>query len=140
MEALEGGVFAFGAVAADEVVAGGFVEFGDHGGDVGGIVLEVAVEGGDELAAGVMDAGVHGGALSGVLGEGEDADAVATLDALEGGVGGAVVDQDEFVVDAGEGAVDLLLEFGDVVLLIVEGDDNGEGGAGGVGHGHEAGR
>lgn len=102
--------------------------------------MEVAVEGGDELAARVMDAGVHGGALTGIFGEGEDSDAGAALDALEGGVGGAVVDQDEFVVDAGEGAVDLLLEFGDVVLLIVEGDNNGEGGAGGVGHGHEAGR
>lgn len=140
MEAFEGSVFAFGSVTADKVVAGGFVEFGDHGRDVGGIVLEVAVEGGDELASGVMDAGVHGGALASVLGEGEDADAGAALDALEGGVGGAVVDEDEFVVDAGEGLVDLLLKFGDIVLLIVEGDYDGEGGAGGVGHGHEAGR
>ena len=35
-------------------------------------------------------------------------------------IGGAVIDEDEFVVDPGEGLVDLPLEQGDVFLLIVE--------------------
>lgn len=100
MKALEGGVFAFGAVAADEVVARCLVQFGHHGGDVGGVILEVAVKGGDQFAASVMDASVHSGALASVFCEGKDSDAGASIDSLKGGVGRTIIDKDEFVIDA----------------------------------------
>jgi hypothetical protein len=39
---------------------------------------------------------------------------------------GAVVDEHEFVIDARQGGVDLLLKFHDIVLLIIERDDDGK--------------
>jgi hypothetical protein len=141
LQAFEGGVFAVGAIAADEVEARALIERGDHGGDVGGVVLQVAVEGGDEVADGGVDAGVHGGALTGVLGEGDQADGGVWLDVGEGGIGRAVIDEDEFVADAGEGGTDFSLQLGDVVLLIVERYDDREGGGGhgGLGRGARVG-
>ena len=124
LEAFEGGVAAFGAVAADEVVA--LMEEVNHGGEVMGVVLEVAVEEGDEGGGGGHDAGVHGGGLAAILGKGEDADAGEWGDVGEGGVGGAVVDEDEFEVGGGEGGEDFAHEFRDVAFLVVEGDDEGE--------------
>jgi hypothetical protein len=132
LEAFEGGVFAGGAVSANEVEA--LVEFVGELEDIGGIVLEVAVEEGDDFAVSGVDAGVEGGALPGILFKLEEADVGVTPDRGDGIVGGAVIDKDEFVMLVAEGGVDFLLEAGDVVFLVIEGDDDGEfwGGACGV--------
>ncbi len=104
LEAFEGGVAALGAVAADEVEA--LVEQVEHGGEVAGVVLEVAVEEGDDGSGGGHDAGVHGGGLAAIFGELEDADEGMAGDVGDGGVGGAVVDEDEFEGGGGEGGDD----------------------------------
>ena len=119
-------VFAVGAVAANQVVA--FVEFFEEARDVGGVVLAVAIHEEDGIAASGVDPGVHGAALAGVLGKTQDADFGPGGDAGEGGVGGFIVDEDNFEGASLEGVADFFAQGCDVVFFVIERDDDGEHG------------
>ncbi len=73
-----------------------------------------------------MDPGEHRGTLTGVLLEFEQSRVLVAQHGTDRIVARSVVDEDEFVVDARERFVDLLLEESDVLLLVVERDDDGE--------------
>ena len=119
---------AVGAVAADEV--GAFGDFLEEPGDVVGIILAVAVEEDDDFSASGVDAGVEGGALASILGKFNDLDGGGADDAGAGLVGGAVIDEDELVIDGGEGFGDFFLEGGDIFFFVEERDDERDGGHG----------
>ena len=72
----------------------------------------------------------YGRALAGVPGKLDDAHFGAALNPGEGLILRTIVDENEFVIDARERGGDLVLQFGDVPLLIVERDDDGDGGHG----------
>ena len=147
-------------VAKEEGVAVDDVEFG-MGGEVGDLALEVvglpevvAVEERDEIAGGGAEAGVAGAGEAAVfLDEVDDAVCGIGEEGGEcgfegGGVGRAVVDDEDFVGwdGLGEGGAE---GFGQVLGDVVGGDDDadargggvgdrGEGGCGGVGGAHAA--
>ncbi len=85
----------------------------------------------NDLAAGGVHAGEHGGALAGVLAEANQADAGAGGNIPRGGVPAAVVHENDLVGEAAQGVGDLPLQFRDVLLLVEEGNDDGELGRGG---------
>ncbi len=122
-------VAALGSPAADDVVS--FFEFGEEVRDLVGVVLEVAVHGEDELTLGVVEAGGEGGGLAEVASKLDDEDArIDGGDLFEQAVGavtGAVVDEDEFkgVVDLLHDGFEPVVEGGDVLFFVVEGDDDG---------------
>ena len=118
-----------GTPTADDVVT--LFEFGEEGGDLIGVVLEVAIHSEDVVALGVIEAGGEGGGLAEVAAELDDEDAaIYRSDLFEqaiGAVTGAIVDKDQF-----EGFTDLLhdgleaiVERGDVILFVVEWHDDG---------------
>lgn len=88
------------AVVGCEDVAVGVAgdEVGDGGEEVG-VPEVVGVEEGDVFASGLFDAPVTGGGDAGVrLGDEADAGIIDGLDGGDGVVGGAIVDDDHFVV------------------------------------------
>ena len=117
-------ILSFYAPAADEVVA--FLQLREHEWDVVGVVLPVAVEQHDDVAFCFVAADVHRRALAGVFLECDDANARPTHDALQRFVGGAIIDEHEFVFSPGERGGKFRLERRDIVLLIKERDDDGK--------------
>ena len=123
------GVVAFLFVARHEVVA----LVNDHaveGGNLVGRVLQVGVHGDNHVALGLVEAAIEGRTLAVVASE---LDAVHVpvlacepLDDLPGAVGGAVVDEDNFVGVAvgGHHAPYPGVEFGQGLVLIVERHNN----------------
>src|SRR5206468_3064091 len=117
-------------------------ELRDQHRNVRGVVLKVRVERDDDPTAGQAEARVEAGALSGVALEVDRADLRRRLrhpvDDLPAAVRGAVVDQQRLVPPARrhERAAYLLPERAEVVLLVEDGDDEGDLG----GHGVTSGR
>ena len=123
---------------ADDVVVRGQRE---EAGDVRGVVLQVPVQRHDDLAPGVIEPRRERRRLPEVPAERhQDPAGVRRPDRFQAGPGpvrGAVVHGDDLVGDAlrVQGAADLVGEDGDVLLLVEDGDDDGQGGAVGLRHG-----
>lgn len=117
------------AGAVDDIGAA-FEDGLEESGVVVGVVFEVGILDEDDIAGGFGEAGVEGGAFALVVvveggddvGEagGEGGEEVA------GAVGGAVIDEDDFALEAGVDAADGFEEVGEGLDLVVDGDDDGE--------------
>ena len=121
----EGTILAVDALANDEVPLITVPDEGQHGGQVGRVVLEVTVHGSDEIAPGHVDARHQGEALAVVLAELHDDEAgvVDTLQFPDGPVGAPVVHVDDLVLHLPrQGGVDPVDEGADVLALVVNGD------------------
>src|SRR5438270_821847 len=68
-------------------------------------------------------AGIHRGALTRVFAEGQHAHAIAGFDARNRRVLAPVVDEDDFIIEAGERALQFLLKNGYVFFLVVNGNN-----------------
>ncbi len=116
--------------AVDHVVP--LVQLGQQGGDVGRVVLAVGVEGDDDATAGVVEAGGESGRLAVVAPEANGDDARVgrgqCLQAGEAAVAAAVVDEQDFVVEPRvvERGANLGRQRGQVVFLVIDGDDEAE--------------
>ena len=117
------------APSADDVVSGRNL-FQEQR-NVGGIVLQVAIHGDDVFPAGVIEACGQSGGLSEIAAQLDDCDAAIDCGDLaklgECVVARSIVDQDDLkrlavVFHYGLQAV---IEIGDVLLLVVQGDDDG---------------
>ncbi len=116
--------------AVDDVVPLG--EFFEEFGDFGGVVLQVGVHHEEDVAAGGAHAGGQRRRLAKVSSEANSRNAVIfsgqIANCLPTGVGGAIVDEDDF--DVGDGGAtrcrDLRVEFTKAVGFVEDGDDDGE--------------
>ena len=113
--------------ARNDVVSG--VDLGEQGGDVRRIVLEVGVQGDDDVPPGEIEPRGQGGRLAEVPPEPDDADPrVARPEALQGlerAVRASVIDEDDLVgpPESGADPAELLIELGEALLLVEDGDD-----------------
>ena len=141
-------VLAVAPPAGDDVEA--LVDPVEEPGDVGGVVLAVAVHRHEDRAAREVERGRERGGLAAVAPEEGDEDVVG-VGVLDRGelrrraVGRAVVDEDQLVTQRrpAEHAVKLVVQRGDVVDLVVDGDQDREVDSGGgrdVGRGVGGGR
>ncbi len=111
------------AVSAHEIETA--LDFTQHRGNVGGIVLPVAVKESDAVTGGGHDARVHRSALARVFGELNDSDVVAGGDGGECFVRAFIVHKNDFVRTARHGCADFLRQRCDVVLFVKEWNDDG---------------
>ena len=120
--------------AGDEVEA--LVELGEQARDLGRVVLEVAVDRDDDVALGLREPGRERGRLAEVAPQPDDAHVVVrVVEARQRGeraVRRAVVDEDRLprLAERLERRVQLVVEQRDAPLLVVDGDDDGDHGAG----------
>lgn len=95
----DGVIDAIFAPSARDVVA--LFDFFEEEGDVFGFVLKVAVEGDDDAADGFIEASGEGGGLAEIAAEADDFEASIGFakvgEAVEGAVGGGVVDEEDLV-------------------------------------------
>jgi hypothetical protein len=117
------------APAADNVVTGGNLFQKQR--DVGGIVLQIAVHGDDVFAAGVVKSGGEPGSLAKVAAQLDHRNAAVDGCNLaqrgESAVARTIVHQNNFKRLAGRfhHRFQAVIEVGDVLLLVVQGDDDG---------------
>ncbi len=111
------------AVSAHEIET--VLDFVQHRGNIGRIVLPVAIEECNAVTSGGHDPGIHRSALARVFGELDDSDVIAGGDSGECFVRAFIVHEDDFVRTARHGSANLLRQRRDVVLFVKEWDDDG---------------
>ena len=139
------GVLAVLAPPLEQVQVAG-EEFIHQAGDVRRVVLEVAVQGGDQVPAGGVEARLHGGGLAEVAPQADDPHmgpvaGGGLAQPRRGPVAAAVVHADQLPgpAVARQALMHTGQERGNIVRLLVEGDDDGQAGAIGLGGAHGGG-
>ena len=121
-DALHESVFALGAITADQI--GAALDFGEQLWNVCRIVLEIAIDQYRRRAPRILQTSVHGRALTGVAFKLDDTDPRLDGDALNGRIGRAVIDENDFVIDTAQGGGELGLEDWHVLLFVKQGHND----------------